>query len=123
MGRVRTSKYALKMRFVRPVEGGFQVVETSECWKGPLPTLKKLEHHVMSYVVSTMTGFANEHIGEQYGIQIPSVAAIIRNDGSGERVLVWKAPLFQVLPEAKDYPAVAKSFRAIIARQNTEGTI
>lgn len=105
MGKTITPKYALYMT-------GTSYYMTPSAWKGRVPSPEKLEQEVMGYVVSTMPGFANEHIGEKFGIQIPSYACVKQNKPGGLILVEWRAPMFQVLPDPKDYPKVAKSFRS-----------
>ena len=105
MSKSTTSKYALDMQGM-----------TSTCWDAKwaktkygkvLPTVAQLESFVMEYVVSTYPGYVNDHIGKAYGLKIPSFARI-RMNGGNEVKVEWKAPMFMVLPNAADYPAVAK---------------
>lgn len=71
-------------------------------WVGRIPTVARLERFVMEYVISTMPGYANEHIGQAFGIQVPMYACVRENGGP---VLVeWRAPLFIVLPNPADFP-------------------
>jgi hypothetical protein len=107
MGRIVTSKYVLVMK------GFAGCGVTDSCWSGRVPTLAKLERHVMAYVVSTMPGFANEPIGYKYGISTPSYACIRENRAGGRVMVEWKAPMFLVLPEPANYPEVA---RAMVVR-------
>lgn len=96
MSRTITPKYTVQMQGM-----------TVAAWHGRLPNVSQLEKFVMEYVVSTMPGFCNEHIGLAHGISIPSFAQIRRN--GGEWILVeWCAPMFMVLPDPANYPNVAK---------------
>jgi hypothetical protein len=95
-------KYVLEMT-------GLNYLQTPSCWKGRVPSVAKLEREVMAFVVSTYEGYANEHIGKYYGIQIPARAVVRENKGFGAKIIVeWKAPMFMVLPNAEDYPEVKK---------------
>ena len=112
MGRITTPKYILRM-------SGFRnSTHTPSAWKGKLPTVQQLEQIVMEYVVSTMPGYCNEHIGKAYGIEIPSRATVCRNvqlADESQAMVEWKAPAFLTLPDPKDYPNVAKSPKSVTA--------
>lgn len=99
------------------------VIEIDGCtpfaWRGRVPTKEKLEKFVMEYVVSTMPGFINERIGEIEGIRIPGYARVRRNVPGSPALVEWRAPLFILLPDPKDYPNVAKSVR--LSRQTNRG--
>lgn len=105
MGKTITPKYTLHMTF----QGYY---DTPSAWKGRVPSPARLKQVVMEHVVSTLPGYVNEHIGEKFGIQIPSYACVKENWAGGRVLVEWKAPMFQVLPDPKDYPKVAKSFRS-----------
>jgi len=96
-GRSTTPKYVLQMPGM-----------TDSAWSGRLPTESQLERRVMEYVVSTMPGFANEHIGRAHGISIPSYARVRVNKPNGPVMAEWRAPSFMVLPDPRDYPRVAR---------------
>jgi len=107
MGKSLTPKYVLQM------EGS-----TDMCWDTKwakanlgsiLPTVKQLEEFVMAYVVSTYPGYVNEHLGQAFGITIPSYARIKMNGELWNAIIEWRAPNFMVLPDAADYPNVARS--------------
>jgi len=106
MGRSTTPKYAVQMT------GHHGYGTTPFGWKGRLPKVADLEKFVMAMVVSTYPGFVNEHIGNQFGISMPSKAIIRENvsGGRGRIMVEWNAPTFMVLPDAADYPAVAKAY-------------
>lgn len=78
-------------------------------WKGRSPTIARLQRFVMEYVVSTMPGFCNEHIGRTHGITIPSYACVRVNCQGGAVLVEWKAPMFMLLPDPQDFPQVAKA--------------
>lgn len=101
MGRTITPKYVLEF-------SGGNYRQTPSVWKGRIPNEKKLEQIVMEYVVSTYSGFCNEEIGQKFGISIPSRAVIRENKPNGSVLVEWRAPMFLALPEAKDFPRVAK---------------
>jgi hypothetical protein len=103
MSKVTTPKYVLEM------SGFINHVQTSVAWKGRVPSVAKLEQIVMEHVVATYPGYANEHLGKAYGIQIPSYVRVRENFPGGRVMVEWKAPMFMVLPNAEDYPAVAKA--------------
>ena len=85
--------------------------QTPMAWKGRIPSVKALEKYVMEFVVSTMKGMCNEHIGLAYGVEIPSRVVVRRNNAYGEVMTEWTAPAFMVLPDPADYPNVAKSLK------------
>ena len=97
MSKSTTPKYVLEM-------SGF----TSSAWKGRVPTVAKLEHEVMAFVVSTYPGFCNAHISKHCGIKIPARAVVRMNDHVGRILVEWNAPMFMALPDAKDFPKVAR---------------
>ncbi|CAM6053498.1 unnamed protein product [Sphagnum tenellum] len=101
MGRIITSKYVMQMQ-------GFNYYITPSAYHGKVPSAKKFERMVMGYVVSTMPGFVNEDIGKRYGISIPSYACIRENRLGGLVKVEYLAPMFQVLPDPKDYPEIAR---------------
>lgn len=72
-------------------------------------TVEQFERWVMAGVVSTYPGYINKHIGFAFGIKTPSRVTIRVNHVTGETIMDWKAPMFQVLPDAADYPNVAKT--------------
>jgi len=101
MSKSITPKYVLEM-------SGTSYHQTPSAWKGRVPTRSGLERYVMAFVVSTYKGYCNEQIGETFGIEIPS-RAVVRENFHGGRILIeWKAPMFQVLPNAADFPEVGK---------------
>jgi len=102
MGRTNTPKYVLDMT------GFINHGRTPTVWKGRIPTVAQLERVVMAECVSTMPGFVNQHIGNAFGIQFASYACVRENKRDGKVLVEWKATMFQVFPEPKDYPEVAK---------------
>ena len=118
MGKSITPKYVLQM------EGS-----TDMCWDAKwakanlgsiLPTVKQLEEFVMAYVVSTYPGFINEHIGRAFGITVPSYARIKMNGELYGSIIEWRAPAFLVMPNAEDYPNVAKAYRGAVQESFVE---
>jgi len=102
MGQVITPKYAIEFF-------GFQGFRQTPMGQRRRLTVAQLEQMVMEQVVSTYPGFVNEHLGKAYGIQIPSRVVLRENKAGGRVISEWKAPTFMVLPEAANYPKVAKS--------------
>jgi hypothetical protein len=103
MGRTVTPKYVVEL-------GGFlRLNPFQSAWKGRVPSIAQLERHVMAYVVSTYAGYCNERTGQAYGVTIPSYAVVRENKPQGRALVEWRAPMFQVLPNAADYPDVAKA--------------
>jgi hypothetical protein len=102
MSRTRTPKYVVEVQ-------GFGTM----AWKGRVPTVEGLQKFVMEQVVSTMPGFCNEHIGLAHGISIPGYAEVYLNGEQNaawpKPLVAWRAPMFMVLPDPKDYPNVAKA--------------
>ena len=92
-------------------DGNGLTPEAYNCRKrNTLPkTQEEFERWIMAGVVSTYPGYVNEHIGFAFGIKIPSRVTIRVNHVSGATIMDWKAPMFQVLPDAADYPNVAKT--------------
>ena len=98
MSKTKIPKYSLEI-------GGFvNCAATPSAWHGKIPTVAAFERYVMEGVVMTMPGFINEQIGYTFGIQIPSYARIRRNVPGGKVMVEWKAPMFTVLPDPKDFP-------------------
>ena len=102
MSKTKIPKYVCEMHGLHGLPVQYSI------WRGKLPSPAKLQRHVMCYVVSTMSGYANEHIGNRYGISIPTYACIRENIPSGEAKVEWRAPAFLVLPDPKDYPEVQR---------------
>jgi len=107
MGRSRVCKYRVDMIFGRGTRMAPATFGANE-----LP--KDIERHVMAGVVATMPGFINEQIGAAFGITIPARVTFTAQTGAkaGKVVREWTCPPFMVLPDANDYPEVAKAYKA-----------